>query len=369
MKATLEQQRIRALHALAILDTPPEAELDELVELAAAICATPMSAITLIDSDRQWIKALTGAIPLEIPRETAFCNHLVRNNAALLVEDAANDDRFRQNPMVIGDPGVRFYAGVPVRSTEGLPLGALCVIDTEPRQISSQQQKALAVLAKQVAARMELRLQRRSMDAAMSELRQYQAELEEANARLQQLSFSDALTGVANRRAFEERLKVEFGKADRTQHSLALLMIDVDNFKRLNDLFGHGYGDEVLQRVAVSIARSTRMLDLPARYGGEEFAVLMPGASLGGAIAVAERIRRELQMEHWEERPVTVSIGIALVDPAMVDSMALVGSADLALYAAKETGKDRFTVYQGQGAPPLSGQANAATTSSTGRFH
>lgn len=345
MTDSLEHQRQLELHSLAILDTEPEAQFDELVELAAAICGTPVSTFTLIDADRQWVKAGKGDFPREIPRGQAFCNHMIESNADLLVEDASLDERFRDKCVVTGPPGVRFYAGVPVRSASGLPLGGLCVLDTEPRQISPQQRSALTVLARQVGARLELLKQRRAAENAVAEMRRYQAELEEANTRLRQMSFADALTGLANRRAFEERLASEFSAAKSGGYPLALLMIDVDNFKRLNDLFGHVYGDSVLQRVAMAIARSTRMLDLAVRYGGEEFAVLMPAATTAGAVRVAERIRRELQLEPWEGRSVTVSIGIALCDAAMADGSVLTGSADLALYEAKSSGKDRFAVH------------------------
>lgn len=368
MIGSLEEQRQHELHALCILDTEPEAQFDELVELAAAICGTPVSTFTLIDTDRQWVKATKGDFPKEIPREAAFCNYMVESDAELLVEDATQDDRFRDKTLVTGVPGVRFYAGVPVRSASGLPLGGLCVVDTQPRKISPQQQSALAVLARQVGARLELLRQRRAAEAAVAELQRYQIELEEANARLRQMSLSDALTGLANRRAFEDRLASEFRSAKAGALPLALLMIDVDDFKRVNDLFGHGYGDVVLQRVAMAIARSTRMLDLAVRYGGEEFAVLMPAATTAGAVAVAQRIRRELQLEDWDSWPVTVSVGIGVYRSQMGDSAALTSSADLALYEAKSSGKDRFALDDfalNQCGDPTSGGAACRAAAAT----
>ena len=153
-----ETERVRLLHAYAVLDTPAEAAFDELAALAAQICGTPISLVSFVDEDRQWFKAHHGLAATETPRAVAFCAHaLDRPDELLIVPDATRDPRFLDNPFVKGDPGIRFYAGVPLTAPSGDALGTLCVIDRKPRQLTSDQQNALRVLARQVMAQLELR--------------------------------------------------------------------------------------------------------------------------------------------------------------------------------------------------------------------
>lgn len=153
-----EAQRLRALHSYGILDTPPEKAFDELVTLAARICGTPISLVTFVDRDRQWFKAHHGLDLIETPRALSFCAHgLSRPDQLLIVADATCDPRFADNPFVTGEPGVRFYAGVPLCTNEGQAVGTLCVIDRQPRILSPEQQEALGILGRQVMTHLELR--------------------------------------------------------------------------------------------------------------------------------------------------------------------------------------------------------------------
>jgi diguanylate cyclase (GGDEF)-like protein/PAS domain S-box-containing protein len=172
-----EAQRLEALKRLELLDTEPEPEFDELVNLAAAICGTPISLVTLLDSQRQWFKAAIGLDLRETPRDVSFSAYAILQPGVFVVEDAAADPRFSANPLVTGEPHVRFYAGVPITSPDGLALGTLCVIDREPRQLSSLQLDMLTMLARQVNARMELRLQRHQLQAALVEVERSRNEL------------------------------------------------------------------------------------------------------------------------------------------------------------------------------------------------
>ncbi len=180
-----EQQRINALHQLEMLDTEPEPEFDELVRLAAAICGVPISALSLVDEDRQWFKASEGLTVKSTPREWAFCDHTIRQSDLLLVEDAQADPRFVDNPLVTGDTKIRFYAGVPITDTAGLPVGALCVIDQRPRTLNQQQREALRVLASQVNARIDLRVKRRELEQALAEAKAATARLTASENRFQ----------------------------------------------------------------------------------------------------------------------------------------------------------------------------------------
>lgn len=163
-----EQLRMAALRACEILDTLPEAEFDDLVELAQQTCGTPAAAISFIDSNRQWLKAARG-VERGVEREHAFCNHTIQGSGALVVHDAADDPRFRDNPYVAGGAGVRFYAGFPLVTSEGAHVGALCVLDGKPRALDSAQLRVLEILARQISCLLELRRQKAALQTALAE--------------------------------------------------------------------------------------------------------------------------------------------------------------------------------------------------------
>jgi PAS domain S-box-containing protein len=155
-----EQQRLQALRDYRLLDTPVDETLDELTRLASMICDTPIALISLIDEHRQWFLSKRGLVVTETPRDQAFCNVAIQNKHALMeVPDARADARFAQNPLVTGDPNIRFYAGVPLVTSEGHALGTLCVIDSKPRQLTEAQRDALRILANQGMQHIEMRHQ------------------------------------------------------------------------------------------------------------------------------------------------------------------------------------------------------------------
>jgi hypothetical protein len=152
-----EEKRIEALRRYDLLDTPAEQSFDDFAYLASQICNTPIAAVTLVDSDRQWFKAKVGLEASETPREHSFCTHAILTDKLMIVEDATADTRFVDNPLVTSEPNIRFYAGAPLIDIDGFGLGSLCVIDCEPRQLTPGQQKALEALARQVVAQCEFR--------------------------------------------------------------------------------------------------------------------------------------------------------------------------------------------------------------------
>lgn len=153
-----EAERLAALNRFHILDTEAEAEFDDFTELAAHICAVPIALISLIDADRQWFKSRVGLDAAQTPRDVAFCSHAILDTGLFEVGDTLDDERFRENPLVTGDPGIRFYAGTPLITDDGQALGTLCVIDTSPRELSLAQKKALAALGRQVVRQLDRRL-------------------------------------------------------------------------------------------------------------------------------------------------------------------------------------------------------------------
>ena len=167
-----ERMRLTALHASGILDTPREPEFDHIVELAAAICGTPISSCTLIDEDRAWFKAATGIGISQVDRDLSFCSETIRQTDLMIVEDLTADKRFRAHPWVTGDPALRFYAGMPLSDPGGHNLGTLCIADTTIRTLSDEQKVALRTLARQLKALIELRIERRRREEALAEKEQ-----------------------------------------------------------------------------------------------------------------------------------------------------------------------------------------------------
>jgi two-component sensor histidine kinase len=152
-----QEERLHALRSYEVLDTDPEAEFDDIVKLAAAICGTRISVINLIDAERQWFKAETGLGVRETPLATSICSHVILEDDFVEIEDTLLDRRMADNPLCTAEPGLRFYAGAPLVTPEGLPLGTLCVLDYQPRRLSLLQRDAIRVLARQVMAQLEMR--------------------------------------------------------------------------------------------------------------------------------------------------------------------------------------------------------------------
>ncbi len=199
MKAPLppdEARRLLALESYNILDTPPEEGFDDIVVLASQICGTPMALVSLVDNDRQWFKSRLGITVSETPRDLSFCAHaLLQADELLIVPDARNDPRFRDNALVTGEENIQFYAGAPLVTPEGDALGTLCVLDHQPRELSPAQQKALRALARQAVAQLELRRNLVRLSNALALHVQNEARLRDSQTRFE--AFMDASPLVA----------------------------------------------------------------------------------------------------------------------------------------------------------------------------
>ncbi len=329
-----EPERLDALRELQILDTEAETAYDDITLLASHICGTPISLMSLVDENRQWFKSKVGLDASETPREQAFCAHaILKPDKMLIVPDASADDRFRHNPLVTGDPNIRFYAGVPLTTRSGHALGTLCVIDSVPRELGDAERVALRALGRQIIRQLELR-------RALDQLDEYRNELELLNRDLERRSLTDGLTGLWNRAAFERRLGEEIARVQRSGESIGLLFIDADAFKAYNDTHGHQAGDDALVRISNLLRQNTRENDLECRYGGEEFAVLLPSTDKNGCRRIAERIRNAIESAEWPLQTVTVSVGVSALDGKNADGERLVSVADACLYEAKNRGRN-----------------------------
>lgn len=173
-----EEKRIKDLESYSILDTFPETDFDNLTMLAAEICGTPVSFVTFIDKDRQWFKSCFGISIDETSRDDAFCAHAINEpNDIFIIPDSRKDERFHDNPYVIGEPYLVFYAGIPLLSENGLPLGTLCVMDQKPRELTQSQISSLKALSDQTQKILELRLNKIKLEETMRKLEEKNQEL------------------------------------------------------------------------------------------------------------------------------------------------------------------------------------------------
>ncbi|MCI3206900.1 sensor domain-containing diguanylate cyclase [Pandoraea capi] len=325
-----EAERLAALRRYEILDTPPEPAFDRIVRLASHVLGTPISLISLLDESRQWFKARRGIDATHTPRSMAFCSHAILSDDVLVVPDARADRRFADNPLVTGDPNIRFYAGAPLRTPEGHRLGTLCVIDRRPRDLDDEKRALLADLSSLVVDELELR---------------------RVNRVLGDMAMRDGLTGLLNRRAFLMQAERQFATARAQQRRLSVLMLDIDHFKIVNDTWGHAIGDRVIVELTLVLRAALRKSTVIGRLGGEEFAVLLPETDAHRATQAAERMLSAINGASVPgptsaAGPVrfSASIGVSSLTPDDADFGTLLQRADRALYAAKQAGRNRVAV-------------------------
>lgn len=308
-----EDQRLAALHALQILDSEYEERFDRITRLAQRLFGTEVAAISLIDHDRQWFKSRQGPIEAETSRGESFCSHaIVDPDHTLVVGDATRDDRFHDNPLVLDDPHIRFYAGHPIAAPSGEPLGTLCVIDTEPRDSAGFDAEALKDLAAMVESEI----------ATLS------------------LAIGDPLTGLSNRRGFDALGGRLLEIAKRIDVQVAVVYADIDNLKPINDAYGHEAGDAALLEVAAILETTLRGSDVIARVGGDEFCAVLADTSAEDAEAAAARIEQAIVRRNVaSELPFDLSISVGIVTDRPATSgrslQELVELADAQMFVAK----------------------------------
>ncbi|MBI3147523.1 MAG: sensor domain-containing diguanylate cyclase [Betaproteobacteria bacterium] len=316
-----EQTRLKTLYDYCILDSGHEQQFDELVLLATRICEAPIALISLVDVDRLYFKAAVGLERQEAPLQPSFCVHAIRQEGVMVVQDTTQDPRFAHFPSVVAPPHYRFYAAAPLVAPNGCALGTICVIDHKPRQLSPGQLDSLAILARQAIAQLELRLQ----------------------------TARDPLTGLLHRRYMEEALTALLFRARRRTAPLSALMLDLDDFRRVNDTAGHSAGDAVLKAVGELLTKNVRREDAACRYGGDEFVLILPDMNADGAQRRAEVLRTQLRglkvtANGRAVGPITASLGVASYPGHADNSQTLLGAAAMALQRAQALGRDRVLV-------------------------
>ncbi len=312
-KPANEAFRLASLKALEILDTDPEERFDRLTRLARRMFGVPIAVVSLVDENRQWFKSCQGLDASETPRDVSFCGHAILGDDILLIRDATRDERFHDNPLVTGDPNIRFYAGCPIRVRNGSKIGTLCLIDREPRDLSDEDLSLLRDLA---------RTTEQELTAVV-------------------LATIDELTMLSNRRGFEILSAHAISLSRRIERSAALIYFDLDRFKQINDHFGHAEGDRALTDFARLLKRTFRESDVIGRLAGDEFAVLLTNVKLPELENVIERLRQAVYDHNNEAKrgyDIGFSAGAVAFDPARhADVGALMADADAEMYRHKKS--------------------------------
>lgn len=336
--------RLQAVLETGLLDTPPEESFDRLTRLATRLLGVPAAYVSLVDDQRDFYKSAFGfPEPLASRRQIqgrTLCHHALLSHGPLVVDDVTSVPVYDR--VVRGQRlGVRAYAGVPLVNSQGQVLGSFCAVDIQARPWTGRDVEVLSELAHATLREIALRQALSQLADTNRQLAEEMHKVGVLNERLSELAHTDALTGLCNRRAYDQHLAREWRRVQRNGAPLSVLMIDADLFKRVNDRHGHAAGDQVLQRLAHLIQGIARDIDVAARIGGEEFAVLLADTRASSAAAVAERIRQQLaQVDGLPAEGVTVSIGVATLD-AEESAASLQHRADQALYMAKSQGRNR----------------------------
>lgn len=306
-----EEMRLKTLRSLNILDTPAEERFDRLTRLAKHMFKVPIAVVSLVDENRQWFKSCVGLPVNETSRDISFCGHAILGNEVFIIDDATQDERFADNPLVVNEPNIRFYAGCPLRYLDGSRLGTLCIIDNKPRSLAAEDLTALEDLA----------------------------ELAERELMAVQLATLDDLTRISNRRGFITLAQNSLNICARQKISSSLVFFDLNQFKQINDLHGHAEGDQALIAFAELMKNTFRDSDVFARIGGDEFVALLTDSSIQLAEQVISRFRHSLTTYNQTTNhpyDIAFSAGIVTIDHTQDNNIeSLLEKADTLMYQQK----------------------------------
>ena len=306
-----EQARLETLRSLNVLDSPSENRFDRLTRMAKRMFDVPIALVSLVDENRQWFKSCIGLNVSETPREISFCGHAILGSEIFVVPDTTKDERFADNPLVLNEPKIRFYAGCPLNVMNGIRIGTLCIIDCAPRTFSNEDAELLKDLAGMV----------------------------EKELTAVQLATLDDLTGVSNRRGFMTVAHKILPLCIRNRISATLAYFDLNHFKSINDKYGHAEGDQALISFAQQLESAFRESDAVARLGGDEFAVLLTGTANKYAEDKVEKFRASLEKHDKAANRgyvMSFSYGLVKFEPEIHHSIeGLLAQADSLMYERK----------------------------------
>tara|TARA_R110002049_G_scaffold279626_3_gene458635 strand:+ start:2227 stop:3084 length:858 start_codon:yes stop_codon:yes gene_type:complete len=280
--------------------------------MARRIFNVPIAVVSLVDEDRQWFKSCMGSPLKETARDISFCGHAILDDEIFIIPDTSKDERFADNPLVLNDPHIRFYAGYPLRFTDGSRLGTLCIFDTKPRSLNNDDIETLKDLGSTVENEL----------AAI------------------ELATLDDLTKIPNRRGFLIISQHSLNLCMRQKMPATLVFMDLNKFKQINDKFGHAEGDEVLKSFANLISSECRESDLFARLGGDEFVILFINTSTSAATDTITRLQQSLNQykQHANDKyDISFSFGMVSFNPDKHKTItALLEDSDSQMYKHKQ---------------------------------
>jgi diguanylate cyclase (GGDEF)-like protein len=281
--------RVGSLRRLGLLDTEPEERFDRITRIARRLFGVDTALVSLVDIDRQWAKSrqcmasLQALEVLETPRDLSFCGHAILGHEVLQVQDTAIDPRFSDNPLVVGQPAVRFYAGCPIASPEGAMIGTLCLLDERPRMLSADDLLALRDLAAMV----------------------------EHEIAVTRLAIDDELTGLANRRGFNMIGTQALAFCQRQQVDALVVVATIDGLDEINERGGRAAGDQLIRMAAAAMADTFRSSDVVGRVGGRRFAAVLTGYE-GSETRVADRLRSAVAASNLELQRTTFGLSMTV---------------------------------------------------------
>ncbi|MRS88870.1 diguanylate cyclase [Enterobacteriaceae bacterium RIT714] len=306
-----ESERLRSLRESGLLESPHHLPYDRLTRLAKRLFNVPLASVNLIDEHVQVAQSVEGFAAAVVPRNLSFGGHTILTHVPLVVSDTHNDPRFVDNPMVTASPGVRFYAGIPLRLPDGAIAGTFCVMDYAPRDFDAGDLRVLNDLAS----------------------------LAEDEFAAVCAATTDDLTGLFNRRGFNQFAAFALSGAKRRAEPLTLGWMDLDKFQQINDRYGHSEGNMALKAMADLMRASFREADLLVRYGGDEFAVLFADTDEKGAWIAMQYLNEQVALynqRHLHPWSLTFSWGVCEFDHQHSDLQQWLKGADDKILAMKQ---------------------------------
>lgn len=315
--------------------TPIEERFERITRLARRALNVPVAAITFLNEEKQWFKSVAGWTVTELPNDHSFCPITLAAGQLTVFEDTQQDAVVRKHPLVLSGPHFRFYAGIPITDENDNLCGTFCIFDQKPRQLSVQDRAALADLAALT-----------QREIVSEHMRSVHVSLTSKLGIARREAMMDPLTRLWNRRGASVLITAALDTATEQHTSVAVAVLDLDNFKRINDSYGHQIGDEVLRKTALRLVQNVRASDSICRVGGDEFLLLMKDTDAATAADTTERVRSGVTQTPIPTRQgyvtVSTSVGYAVHDGSEKTTVdELIDRADQALLQSKSQGRDR----------------------------